>query len=405
MYQLAMVGVAFVCLFIMLKKKVNFGAAMAITAVILTLLAGLGLKGLMEVIYQTLTSPKSFDTCAAVFTIGILGGLCGRYGLLDRIVDGLGDLISSKKVIAMIIPALMGMMPVPGGAVMSVPFIDKLGEDIELSQPRKSAINLVFRHVSMLVLPYSTSLLMISSILPQVGLYDIIPLNAAFIVVLLLAGYYCFIKDVKILQPNQASFSFKKLARFLIDMSPIYVCIILNFSFGIPIYLGAIVSFLIVYLLSDKVDFWGKFKASVNFNVVGTILGVLLLQNVIGRLDGLLGLLTGSIGTGLWAMGLLAVAAWFFGTITGLSLASLGIILPILGAMGLSGNALLVYTYAVFVSSYIGYFFSPLHLCQVFTNEFLCVSTGEIYTEYRRYFVITILTAVVTSLGFYFLLI
>lgn len=397
--QLVMLVVSFAIMSLMLKKRVNFGIAMTTTAILLALLSGLGIGGLWEILLTTATSQKTLDTCGAVFTIGILGGLLGRYGILDKVVDNLGDLISSRKVIAMIIPALMGMMPVPGGAIMSVPFIDTLGEDIELSQPRKSAVNLVFRHMSMMVMPYSTALLMVASIMPNVGIYDLIPYNFIFMLLIFIAGYFCFIKDVPVIQEHKAQPSFKKFMNFMLYMSPVYVCIILNFALGVPIYLGAILSFVIVYFLSDKQDFFGKLKASMNFGLIGTIFGVMLLQNVIGRLDDLLALFASMVGTGISGMIMLALGGWFFAFITGMSMTPYGILLPLIVALPLSDSATLAFVYAVFIASYVGYYFSPLHLCQVFTNEYLKVETGELYREYKQYFILTVIAGIVCVAG------
>ncbi|MBZ2174998.1 DUF401 family protein [Schnuerera sp. xch1] len=49
----------------------------------------------------------------------------------------------------MIIPAMIGVLIISGGALLSAPFIYNLGEEMELSPPRRAAINLVFRHIAM----------------------------------------------------------------------------------------------------------------------------------------------------------------------------------------------------------------------------------------------------------------
>ena len=61
----------------------------------------------------------------------------------------------------------------------------------------------------------------------------------------------------------------------------------------------------------------------------------------------------------------------------------MGIVLPLVALLSVPHATSLYLTFVVFVGAYFGYFFSPLHLCQVFTNEYLKVSTGEIYKEYR----------------------
>ena len=74
----------------------------------------------------------------------------------------------------------------------------------------------------------------------------------------------------------------------------------------------------------------------------------------------------------------------FFGYITGNQTAALAIILPMISHLHLD-NMLYIYTYFAYGSTFMGYFFSPIHLCQAFTLEHMGVSTEELYKEYRLY--------------------
>lgn len=51
--------------------------------------------------------------------------------------------------------------------------------------------------------------------------------------------------------------------------------------------------------------------------------------------------------------------------------------------LNLEGNLLYAYTYFAFAASFLGYFFSPLHLCQAFTVEHMGTTTQELYYEYK----------------------
>ncbi len=403
--QVIMLILSFIIMAIMLRRKMNFGVTMIITATILALSAGQNLSEYLNTLLTTITAENTIETCGAVFTIGILGGLLSRFGILNRIVADFGNLISSRKIIAMIIPAIIGLLPVPGGAVMSVPFVDTLGNDLEMSAQRKSAINLVFRHVGIMIMPFSSTLLMVGAILPSVGVYGLIPYNLVFMICLFAAGYFVYISDLKPKHEYKASPSFKTFASLMINLSPIYVCVLTSIIFGLPIYMGALVSLVVVYLISDKSDFFSKFKASLNFNMLLTIFGVMLLQNVIGSLDQMLNSFQSMVGDGIFGMVILSLGGAFFSFITGLSLTSYGIVLPLLAGLALPDNTTLVFAYSIFICSYIGYYFSPLHLCQVFTNEYLKVETGTLYKEYTKYFLFAIISGVlcIATVAFFML--
>ncbi|MDD3439260.1 MAG: DUF401 family protein, partial [Clostridiaceae bacterium] len=52
-----------------------------------------------------------------------------------------------------------------------------------------------------------------------------------------------------------------------------------------------------------------------------------------------------------------------------------------------SDNMLLMYCHFTFCWAFVGYFFSPMHLCQIFTCEYLKVSIGDLYKDYWKFFV------------------
>ena len=91
-------------------------------------------------------------------------------------------------------PGIMGLLPVPGGAFLSAPFVDSIGNDLNMSGDQKTAVNLYFRHFSMFVLPYNTTMLTIASILPAVNIYLVIGLCLPFVAVLLGGAYLFYVK-------------------------------------------------------------------------------------------------------------------------------------------------------------------------------------------------------------------
>lgn len=110
-----------------------------------------------------------------------MGNLLKQYGFLDKIVAALETLIPNKKAILMVLPAVMGILTVPGGAYLSAPFVDKIGDELELSAPRKVVVNLSFRHVALFVMPFTTNMLFIPTVVPEVNIYHLIALNVGFI--------------------------------------------------------------------------------------------------------------------------------------------------------------------------------------------------------------------------------
>ena len=81
-------------------------------------------------------------------------------------------------------------------------------------------------------------------------------------------------------------------------------------------------------------------------------------------------------------MVVIALAAVLFGLASGLMYTSLGILAPIIVSVSGGGMPLLVNMFYVFCWSYIGYVFSPLHMCQILSDQECGCTIGERYRTY-----------------------
>lgn len=334
--------------------------------------------------------------------VSIFGGVMKHYNILDEIIDTMILLIRDKKKILVIIPAMIGVLIIPGGALLSAPFIYDLGEEMELSPPRRAAINLVFRHIAMFVLPYSTSLLLISATLPELNIFKLILLNLIFVAAVVILGYFFFLKDIKIVKSPPRENVKHNLLKLIVYTSPIYIAVIINILTGLSFYITLLGSIFIVYLLGNKNDFLKVAVRSLNWHTVLTVVAILIMKEIILNMEGLLGIFHNmfnmSSGSILSMIVIFLISSFFFGYITGNQTAALAIIIPIVSQLNITNRILYVYTYFAFGASFLGYFFSPLHLCQAFTLEHMKVSTNELYKEYKFYAPTLLLVLIVSVL-------
>ncbi len=374
----------------LLRRKVEFGVAIFGSALLLgALTVSGGLPALPGRVFVLLTRKTALQTMAAVLFVGILSGVCRHYGILDRIVHNLKRVVRSPRANLMLVPAIVGLMPVAGGAVMSVPFVDTIAGEYDVPPERKSAINLVFRHAGMLLMPFSTTVMVALDILAPMGItyIDIASRTVVFVLLNLFFGYVFLLKGVPARLPAQPAGEEDKggLLELLINLSPILSVVIVAFVFGTPIYLSVAVGILLAFLISDKKDFIKVMIKAANPRMLLTIAGINLMQGFIQDLDVVISQLTGFLGDGAGAVAAYALASVLLSFITGSSLTSLGIALPLLITLPQSHNMLAANTFLMFVAGYFGYYFSPLHLCQVLTLDYLKCGASRLYKEYRYY--------------------
>ena len=365
MYQLFAVLISFSIIPLLIKKKVKLSYTLLITSGILGVVSNIGFKSIMDASIGVITKPASRATVLTVVMVSVLGGLMGHYKILDSIVRSLERIIRNKKNILMIIPAFIGLLVIPGGALLSAPFIDDLGKQLKLSPARRAVINLVFRHIAMFIMPFSTGLLIVVSSFPDLNIARIIALNFVFIALVSSVGYLLYIKDIDIKIASKRENLKGNALKLILLTSPIYLPVIINLVTGIPFYIALIFSVLIVYLLSDKVDFMKKLMDSIGWHTVLTVVAILIIKEIILRMDSLLLIFTNMFNASsniLFTLSIFLITSIFFGFITGNQGAALAIVLPMLSQLDVSGSMLYIYIYFAYGSAFMGYFFSPLHL-------------------------------------------
>lgn len=384
---------AFSTIPLLMKAKVRLSYSLFISITVLGLLSKLSFRILMESTVSIVTKPASLNTILTILMITVLGGMLKHYKIINEIINILKLLVNDDRKVMAIIPALVGTLIIPGGALLSAPFAYELGKNIGLKPSKSAAINLVYRHLAMFIFPYSTSLLIISATLPEVIMSKLVLLNLILVLSIIILGYFCFFRKIEIAKPNGIKNYTKQVTKMVIYTSPIYACIIINAITGLPFYITLLGSIYIAYLLGDKKDFVKIVKGTLNKNTFLTILtvaAILIMKEIVLNMEELIKILDNAIIASKNSMfsitSFFLVSSFIMGYITGLSTTALAIMLPFISRLSIGSEKMYIYTYLVLGASFLGYFISPLHLCQVFTLDYMGVTNSELFKEYRCYF-------------------
>jgi len=397
MYQLILAILAFMLIPILIKLKVKLGYSILITSLVLGIVSGIGFKSLTKAILGVFTQMSSLNTILVVTMVSILGGVMKHYQILDIIVKTMQKLIGSKRNIITIIPAMIGVLIIPGGAILSAPFVKKIGGEINLSPARRAVINLVFRHIAMFLLPYSTSILIVTSIMPDISVPLLIGLNFFFVLGIIITGYLMFLRDIDLGNRKAKGSNLSNLRKLIIYTSPIYICVIITGITGIPFYISMFASLIIVYILGDKKGFLVNAVKSINLNIVLTVTAVLIMQNIIMEMEDMLTIFNNIFKASSNMISILFVlllTSTFFGLITGYQVAAMAITLPLIAQLDVSYQMMHLYVFIATACSFVGYFFSPLHLCQAFTTQIMGITTIELYKEYKFFAPVLVLITI-----------
>ena len=220
-------SLAVVLLLLVSRKNLALGMALATVALAaLTMTPG----DLLDALWATLSDPSVVLLAAVVSLIPLIGGVMETTGEMDRLVANLR--IGIRPFLALA-PGLLGMLPMPGGALLSAPLVERGAGHAPADV--KAAANVWFRHVLLLVYPLGPALIA-SAKIAQLEVYDAIPyLIPAFLLTAVL-GYVFLLRRVDGRLAQRGAFS---LPGLLVPLSIILVApaldLILKRTIDLPV--------------------------------------------------------------------------------------------------------------------------------------------------------------------------
>ncbi|MCD6455110.1 MAG: DUF401 family protein, partial [Candidatus Aminicenantes bacterium] len=104
----------------------------------------------LEIIHSTWKSISDWNTIKLlliIFLILILVEIQKEKGSLQKLVKGMEGLFGNKWMTITLSPSLIGLLPMPGGALVSAPVLNEALGEGEVSPELKTFINYWFRHI------------------------------------------------------------------------------------------------------------------------------------------------------------------------------------------------------------------------------------------------------------------
>ncbi|PUA32540.1 MAG: hypothetical protein B7O98_07785 [Zestosphaera tikiterensis] len=155
--ELVSVFVAVAVMFALVRLKVDLGLALVVEGLTIVLLSKYYL--LPDVVLSTLKSDRSLSLILAALFISTLAELYRVSGLIKVFGDELVKFLRNPTLVLAFIPAVMGLMPIAGGAILSAPVVEVVGGSLGLSTASMAFLNVWFRHTIFFVYPLSQNLM------------------------------------------------------------------------------------------------------------------------------------------------------------------------------------------------------------------------------------------------------
>jgi len=151
---------------LMLIARKSLWVALAFSALVLGLVS-IPFSELSVIVSDTLFDPSIVLLAISVGLIAVIGGALEMTGLID---DLMSNTSLKRRPALLLIPAMLGMLPIPGGALLSAPVVQRGGGNADADV--KASINVWSRHIAVLFYPLGS--LLATTKMAGLDLYEIL---------------------------------------------------------------------------------------------------------------------------------------------------------------------------------------------------------------------------------------
>ena len=127
--EAARLAVVFALIVLALRRKVPVGITLLGAGFVAALLYGVEIPVLLQGYVDLLRSGRFLFLTSVVVLITILGTLLEQMGYLRRLSAACRGMPGGARTAAMVLPPLVGMMPMPGGSLLSAPLVNNVLAD------------------------------------------------------------------------------------------------------------------------------------------------------------------------------------------------------------------------------------------------------------------------------------
>ncbi len=365
------------------RHGLPLGAGLLLGSLVLLLTMGFGVEASLTVMVRAMREPATVSLVLVVLGIAHMGMVMSKSGAFTNLLDDARALIGRPTVLMTGIPALLSMLTIPGGAIMSASMVDELGDELGMTAVEKTTCNILFRHLWYFVYMVHPMYAMIETV-SGVPLFRLFLLGLGPAVLAWVTAYKTCVRVTKSIQPSSGH-RFLAARRLIYSALPILVVAvgrgILRFDFISTVAVALLVASLYgargLDLNGVLRHAYGQLAKRPDFILGLASLGVMVFQIILVETG-----VTESVAQVITSYNIpLPLAAFLvplaLGLTSGSTLAAVGMSLPLF--VGLVPAAVLDrYVVFIYISSLSAYVISPLHLCLVLSCEFFGVDQLQV---------------------------
>ncbi len=378
---------------LMLKMRQRLEVVLPAGAFLLALFFGMDVTTVPSLFFKGFVTFPFWNLFLVILFVMLLGDLMDRGKLLTRMAAIFLKLFGDNRIAAAASTGFIGFLPMPGGSLLSAPFVDRLVDDY--SKEDRLILNYWYRHIWEYFFPLYSGMAWIITVM-KIDPVEIFLWLGPMTIVMAAAGVPLLLRKKS---RDRSDIASKESPFKLFFISwPILLSVTLSIAFSIPL-LYSIAGSVILFLVSRRDLF--KFVKPFLFkrervHLFILVAGIIFFDTVV-REAGVAEKLFEALRN-VPQEAVIFTIPFIVGMLTGISVGFISIAFPILSPFLMAdGNVDMKLLLLAYIGGFNGVMISPTHLCLIVTTPYFKTTLGRVYPK----IVLCALATIVMGLGYY----
>ncbi len=378
----------------LIRRKQHLGTALLAGALLLGIWCQMSLGEIARSMGSTMIQTKTTMLNAIVVLILILSHSMDTLEQMKRLLASFQGLIKNAKFNLILFPALIGLLPMPGGAIFSAPMVHKLGQEHDLDPETKSLLNYWFRHIWEYAWPLYPAVLLAAS-MASVSVWAFISRSFPLTLLSISVGYIFLLRKISLKNSSHLlTTKNTQLFSFLKEIIPIALVIVgavigslciswLQRSYPslavlpmeLPLVISLLFSILYVWGVNNASSevIWAILTQKTLLKMIYMITAIYIFKQILVDSHAVVDLSAFLVAQKIPLILVIILLPLIVGSIAGIAVAFVGTTFPVLISLFQTLHVeadIIPYLILGFSSGFIGVMLSPLHVCFIFTREY-----------------------------------
>lgn len=371
-------GITFFVIIFLITRKLNPGISLILGGILLSFIYPIPFKEFLNYLLETAISHDTIRLAIMLCMIYFFANLLQDKKILTKMVRNLDSFIPNRKIVIFLSASLVGLIPMPGGALFSAPLVEESTKGMVATNERKAYLNYWFRHVWEGVFPLYPALILISIFL-KIPIRTVLLAHFLLPVIQISAGWIFGYRRVGVENIKREEGTFYNFLKYF---SPILLIIFLSTVVSIDVVYAIFITTILslIFLKPDFSEIKNYFFKSFKLENYLLPLGIFLFKNLMN--SGIANRVSLELTSFHIDPRILIFFLPFMITfVTGITSTSVGVSYPLIESLlYVNGKLSLSLMGIAFTGAVAGVLLSPLHLCLIVTVKYFKAKFGKVYS-------------------------